>query len=440
MAFKCLRNTEKRLNRDPELKEAYSNVIENYIKKRYIRKVPEEETAPNNVWYLPHFPVLRPDKPTTKTRIVFDASAKFNEKSLNDMMFPGPKLQRELNNVLLRFRRKPVAIVCDISEMYLRVQIPSEDRSYHRFLWRSCDPTKNPEEYEFSRVVFGTSSSPFLAQFVLQQHAEKNKDPYPLAAYTIENATYMDDSMDSAVDDQQAIELYRQLKELYEKADMHPHKWLSNSRNVLEQIPPEERASKVQLENDQLPSIKTLGLQWFAEEDVFTFTGQFSKETQLTKRTFLKRIASLFDPVGFLTPFIVQAKLLMQELWVHGLNWDENLDEMFEKKAITWFQQLEMLSTIRIPRCLRVPGTTVVSSSLHTFVNASEKAYGAVVYLRSVYENEMKSTRLVTAKSKVAPLKAISIPRLELMSAVLGLRLTIPITSILEIDAAQVFY
>ena len=103
MAFKRLRNTEKRLNRDPELKEAYSNVIENYIKKRYIRKVPEEETAPNNVWYLPHFPVLRPDKPTTKTRIVFDASAKFNEKSLNDMMFPGPKLQRELNNVLLRF-------------------------------------------------------------------------------------------------------------------------------------------------------------------------------------------------------------------------------------------------------------------------------------------------------------------------------------------------
>ena len=260
MAFKRLRNTEKRLNRDPELKEAYSNVIENYITKKYIRKVPQEETAPNNVWYLPHFPVLHPDKPTTKTRIVFDASAKFNAKSLNDMMFPGPKLQRELNNVLLRFRRNPVAIICDISEMYLRVQIPPEDRNDHRFLWRSCDPTENPEEYEFSRVIFGTSSSPFLAQFVLQQHAEKNKDPYTLAADTIENATYMDDGMDSAVDDQQAIKLYRQLKELYEKADMHPRKWLSNSRNVLEQIPPEERASRVQLENDQLPSIKTLGL------------------------------------------------------------------------------------------------------------------------------------------------------------------------------------
>ena len=107
-----------------------------------------------------------------------------------------------------------MAIVCDISGMYLRVHPPPppppppEDRNYHRFLWRSCDPTKNPEEYEFSRVVFGTSSSPFLAPYMLQQHAEKNKDPYLLVVHTIENATYMDDSMDSAVDDQQAIKTH----------------------------------------------------------------------------------------------------------------------------------------------------------------------------------------------------------------------------------------
>ena len=119
MAFKRLRNTEKRLNRDPELKEAYSNVIENYITKKYIRKVPEEETAPNNVWYLPHFPVLRPDKPTTKTRIVFDASAKFNEKSLNDMMLPGPKLQRESNNVKQGWNELPNSITENFDELFL---------------------------------------------------------------------------------------------------------------------------------------------------------------------------------------------------------------------------------------------------------------------------------------------------------------------------------
>ena len=205
-------------------------------------------------------------------------------------MLQGPKLQRDLFNVLLRFRRHPVAVVCDRSEMYLRVEIAPEDRNYDRFHWRSMDLSKEPEEYEFNRVVFGTSSSPFLAQFVLQQHAQKNKESYPLAANTVGNATYMDDSMDSAVDDQQAIKLYGQLKQLYQKADMRPHKWLSNSRAVLEQIPSQERASEVHLDDGQLPSMKTLGLLWLAEEDVFTFIGLPPKTIQLTKRTFLKKM------------------------------------------------------------------------------------------------------------------------------------------------------
>ena len=116
--------------KDPELSGAYSNVILQYLSKKYIRKVPEPR--PSCVWYLPHFPVLRPDKPMTKTRTVFDASAKSREVSLNDVMLQGPKLQQDLNNVLLRFRRHPVAIVCDISEMHLRVEIAPEDRNYHR--------------------------------------------------------------------------------------------------------------------------------------------------------------------------------------------------------------------------------------------------------------------------------------------------------------------
>ena len=134
MALKRLKNTEKRLSKDPDLSEAYSSVIQKYIKMKYIRTVPKEETKPPHVWYLPHFPVLRPNRSTTKTKIVFDASAKCEEKSLNEMMSLGPKLQRDLNNVLLRFRRNPVAIVCDISEMYLRVEISPKDRYYHGFL------------------------------------------------------------------------------------------------------------------------------------------------------------------------------------------------------------------------------------------------------------------------------------------------------------------
>ena len=205
---------------------------------------------------------MRPDRATTKTRIVFDASAKCDGISLNDVIYQGPKLQRDLNDVLLRFRRRPVALICDIAEMYLRIEVAPEDRSCQRFLWRSMDQQKEPEEFEFNRVVFGVNSSPFHAQFVSQFHAERHKDELPLAAETVSKSTYMDDSMDSMSDDSQGIELYKQLEELWNKAGMHARKWMSNSTKVLEKIPIEDRASEVDINEDPLPTLKTLGVTW----------------------------------------------------------------------------------------------------------------------------------------------------------------------------------
>ena len=107
------------------------------------------------------FSAIRLDKDTTKTRIVFDASAECGGVSLNDVIHQGPKLQRDLFGVLLCFRRFPVALVCDIAEMYLRIGIAAEDKPYHRFLWRGIDQSRQPDVYEFGRVVFGVNSSPF---------------------------------------------------------------------------------------------------------------------------------------------------------------------------------------------------------------------------------------------------------------------------------------
>ena len=117
--------------------------------------------------YLPHFPVVRKDRSTTKVRIVFDGSARYNSTALNDVIYQGPKLQNDLFNVLLRFRRYPVALMCDIAEMYLRVQLHPSDRACHRFLWRDMNIEQKPLEYEFNHLVFGINSSPFLVQFVL---------------------------------------------------------------------------------------------------------------------------------------------------------------------------------------------------------------------------------------------------------------------------------
>ena len=166
MALKRLENTEKRLKKSPDVEQAYNKCIEQYVQKGYITKVQDSERLMSR-WYLPHFPVLRPDKETTKVRIVFEASARYEGHSLNELIHQGPKLQWELFDVLLRFRRQPVALVCDIAEMYLRIGIAHEDKPFHRFLWRGIDQDYQPDVYQFDRVMFGVNSSPFQAKFVL---------------------------------------------------------------------------------------------------------------------------------------------------------------------------------------------------------------------------------------------------------------------------------
>jgi hypothetical protein len=290
MAVRRLECTEKRLNKDQNVRSAYCKTIEQYTDKGYIHKVEKFNKDERRCWYLPHFPVIRADKATTKTRIVFDASATYKGESLNQTINQGPKLQQQLTNVLFRFRKNPIALVCDVAEMYLRVEIAKKDRSSFRFLWRDMDKSKDPVIYEFTRVVFGVSCSPFLAQLVAQEHARKLGDQFPLASETILNATYMDDSMDSVDSVKDGVELYRQMSELLGLADMHARKWLSNSDEVLENIPPEDQVTEMEIEGDHVYGAKTLDVIWLAREDVFTFRFKSLEEGFFcSKRNALKK-------------------------------------------------------------------------------------------------------------------------------------------------------
>ena len=255
MALQRLKNTGKRLKMIPEVRRAYSDCIQRYVEKGYVAKVPASDHS-NSKWFLPHFLVMRPDKDTTKTRIVFDAAAKVEGVSLNDKIYQGPN--RDLFDVLLRFRKYPIAVVCGIQEMYLRIGSTQSDKPYHRFLWREMDEGRSPDVYEFDRVVLGVNSSPFQAQFVLQQHARQYQSTFPVAAGTVLKSTYMDDSMDSVGTDEQGMTLYSELSTLLTKAGMHARKWLSNSQQVLKRIPLQDRKSEVDLDNDHLPSTKSL--------------------------------------------------------------------------------------------------------------------------------------------------------------------------------------
>ena len=196
-------STEKTLLWDKELEKAYSKVIDDYKEKGYISKVNESDTKEK--WYLPHFPVIKTDKETTKARVVFDASAKENGISMNDIIYIGPKLERDLVEVLVRFRRFPVALVCDVAQLYLCISTAPKDLPYHWFLWRDLNQNQVPDHYEFNRLVFGVSTCPFQAQFVTQMHAKKNKKLYPRAAETVLESACMDDSMDSTGTEEEGI-------------------------------------------------------------------------------------------------------------------------------------------------------------------------------------------------------------------------------------------
>ena len=143
-----------------------------------------------------------------------------------------------------------MALVCDIAEMYLRIELYPQNRIFHGFLWQGLDNHQKPIEYEFNQIVFGVNSSPFLAQLVSRHHARTYEKVYPKAAETILQSTYMDDSMDSVLTDEQGVDLYELLSELWSKAGKHTHKWLSNSPIVLSKIPLQDRVNKMNLNEE----------------------------------------------------------------------------------------------------------------------------------------------------------------------------------------------
>ena len=244
--------------------------------------------------------------------------------------------------------------------------------------------------------------------------------------------------MDSVLSEDQGIELYKQLSLLLSKAGMHDRKWLSNSMKIITQIPVQDRKAEVDLDHNELPSAKTLGVWWLAQEDVFTFKENApGGNTVFTKCKFLKKIAILFDTLGLLAPYTIRAKLLLQEMWTAGLEWDDELPEALTHAERSWFSELKNLKQLQIPRCLGQKERTSDTMSLHTFVDASQDAYGAVVYARCIYTDGSVSSHLVAAKTRVVPSVSTSIQRLELMAAVIGVRLATRISKALELPLSQ---
>ena len=266
-----LYNLEKKLLHEPVKAASYREAINKYVENGAAEEVPCDEITPaggHPVFYLLHHAIIREDKQTTKTRLVFDASAKdSNGVSLNSCLEPGPALQPHLVGILLHFRKNYVGIMGDIEKMFLQIRLKEEDRDSHRYLWRDLDPKATPNIYRMTRVTFGVVSSPFLAIGTIQEHVKRCKETFSVASSEILRNTYVDDFASGRDNVQETLKLQRSATELMQKAAFNLTKWSSNSSELMEAIPERDRAavSLVSLESDLAeahPIIKALGLKW----------------------------------------------------------------------------------------------------------------------------------------------------------------------------------
>lgn len=422
---------EKRLLKNPELKTQYVEVIKEYLSLGHMEFV--EDQNKSDAVYLPHHAVVRNDKTTSKVRVVFDASCPGkNGVSLNQEMLVGPTLQPELRHILLRWRCFPICLVADIIKMYRQVKVAEDNVDFQRLLWRE-NPDDDLQHLRLLRVTFGTSSAPFLAVRSLQQIAHDEGAEFPMASRRVLQDFYMDDLMSGCQNVAEGAQVYQQMNELLGRGGFQLQKWSTNNSDLLEHIKKDRQELEGNLELKTDAVTKILGLTWNRNSDEFEYTVQLPPlETPVTKRRVISDIARLFDPLGWIAPAIISAKVFIQRIWLAGIDWDQELPPLLLKDWLNFRTDLCQLTQFRIPRWIKTTeGDQCLE--LHGFADASQDAYAAVVYARVVDKNGSVHVSLITAKTKVAPIKQVSIPRLELCGAVLLAKLIMEVSTILEV-------
>ena len=428
MAVKPLESTERKLKRNEDLAKKHCAIIEDYIDKGYARKLsPVEAAIPTpKQWFLPHHPVRNPDKPD-KVRIVMDAAAKHDGVSLNDQLHTGPDLLNSLVDVLLRFREQRFGLAADIEAMFQQVQIREEDQPALSFLWRNLELQRPPDLYQMLVMILGAASSPCMANYVLRKTTLDNREDVLFSEDTIQSVEknfYMDDFLKSICEEATAVRMFREMTSLLSRGGFRLTKWISSSREVLSQIPPEEKAiPSVDVNFDELTIERTLGLKWNTETDCFRFSVCSIQTYESTKQGVLSRLSTVFDPLGVLAPYTLPVQCLIQMLWRKNKGWDEPLDEEDQRICEDWLGDLVKMSEFELPRCFCVDTCPEASIQLHVFADASEMGFGAVCYARYSLPDGTIEVSFVMTRNRVAPLRQLSIPRQELQAAVLAVRL-----------------
>ncbi|GFT73678.1 integrase catalytic domain-containing protein [Trichonephila clavipes] len=325
-----------------------------------------------------------------------------------------------------------IAFCSDIKQAFLQICLADEHKDAVGFLWSDDEPCvhKRPklQVYRFNRVNFGVSSSSFLLAATIRHHIEKYKHEFPDTVELLDRNFYVDDLISVGNEFEEALQTSRRAKNIMEAAGMDLRKWITNDANLMEQWKKENFNVHPVYETVSLGAngTRVLGLSWSANEDYLTtYTKSLLEFVSLDKNTkhfILQAVGKIFDPLRLISPFTVRMKCLLQDLWKEEIQWDDPLPTHIEKEWKKWCEELSHLRNLKIPRLVLDSTLLEDDVELHSFCDASKKAYGAAIYLRTKSRNGI-SVKLVTSKSRVAPLNCVTLPRLELFVALVTARL-----------------
>lgn len=440
-ALHSLFRMEARFRNNNQLKLRYKDYIQALIESNHIELVPANRLniADEDKFYLPHHAVLKEESLTTKLRVVFDASRKSSTGvSLNDKLLVGPRTQEDLFNILIRWRKHLYTFLADIEKMYRQVKIVDEHRDFQRLLWR-FEENSPIMEYRITTVIDGTASASFLATRSLNKLAEDQSLNFPEAAKIVQEDFYVDNLASGTYSIEKAKQLQSDLTQIMAAGKLRLRQWYSNNEEILENVPMEDRHDTTTLVELVQNTVKTLGVYWNQKGDTFEFkVTPMSSKNHLTKRELLSDISKLFDPIGWLAPSTIKAKIFMQSLWViKKLNWDDRVPENKMQEWRKYRSQLHLLENIKIPRW--IGSNDIVQFQLHGFGDASNSAYSSVVFSRVVQSDGKIIVKNLSSKTKVAPIKTISTPKLELCGSVLVSRLITKVKESLKLTDVETF-
>ena len=431
-AKKRLNAQSRRMTNNPQYYEKYNQIITDLVANDHAELVPFPDPAiPESCWYLPHHGVDNPKKPG-KLRVVYDCSARYRSQALNDHLLQGPDLTNGLIGVLCRFRKGQVAITCDVEKMFYQFKVPTQDRDYLRFLWYADSSRTQVLDYRMKVHIFGATSSPGCATFGLRRLASDYADEFGDAASFIHNDFYVDDGLTSTSTPEQATNLIDRCRTLCSKGNLRLHKFASNDQSVIASLNKQnsnlcvESTASILLNSDPAYE-RALGILWNTTADVFTFsiTPLDKTPNPATRRALLSTISSIYDPLGFVSPFVLKGKLILQQLCKESKGWDEPVQEPLLTLWQAWEEERSTIVGFKIQRCMFPKDFgDPVDVQLHHFSDASSIAYGQTSYIRAQNASGDVHVGLIFSKSRVLPLKPMTIPRAELQAAVLSVKVS----------------